>query len=348
VFQQGVANSSASAVSVSNSTAQPVLNVSFDRCVFVPMGSNGLAVVLNKVSTGSADYDANVSITNCLFVAGVTSVRVNGTGNGTYSGGGVRVNNCTFFGGAGACVGTYSSSISTTIPVYVYNSIMIGSTAACISPNTAGQIVEDYNWLGGTATGATSGGHSITNGSYAPLLDFGQWAFWGQYPKPFAAPTSGSPLLGFGNAAGGPSVDFLNRQRPAGGKSLSYGIGYLERHDTAVKETAITDSGVGIRIDGPGSQEFEIPVDAVSTSISVKCQYDSNHGTTTPPQLVLLDCAELGVTGQTVTAAATTDTWLTLSLSPITPTGKGVVRVRVRARPASANGKCYFDTFSVG
>ena len=188
----------------------------------------------------------------------------------------------------------------------------------------------------------------IRDRSYSILLDFGQWALWGQRPRPLGTPTVGSPQLGFGNAAGAPGTDFLARPRPEGGNSLNAGIGYLERHDTAARETSITDSnGVGLRIDGPGSHEFQIPVDATATTISVRCQFDANHGTATPPQAVLVAAPEIGVSGQAVTAPATAGQWSTLTFSPITPTARGVVRVRLAARPAAANGKAYCDTFAI-
>jgi hypothetical protein len=88
-------------------------------------------------------------------------------------------------------------------------------------------------------------------------------------------------------------------------------------------------------------------VDPTATTITVKCRYDANHGTATPPQAVLPGEPEIGVPPQAITAAAATDSWLTLSFAAFTPTARGVVRIRLVARPAAASGKCYFDTFAV-
>jgi hypothetical protein len=242
------------------------------------------------------------------------------------------------------------ASLSTAYPVQVYNSIFCGTAQRPIQASSSGQCLEDYNVFYGQAPlNVTSGGHSVSDGSKAPLLDYGQWSFWGQYARPFLTPSIDSPLLGFGNAAGSPTTDFIGRPRPEGGKSLSGGVGYLERHDTAVIDTSTVDTGstASVRIDGPGSQEWEIPVDSGSLTISVQCRYDSTHGTGSPPQLQVVDAPELGLTGVTpATAPATADTWSTLSVT-IAPTAKGVIRVRgVAPSAGGGGGKCWFDTFS--
>jgi hypothetical protein len=88
--------------------------------------------------------------------------------------------------------------------------------------------------------------------------------------------------------------------------------GALEAHDTAAKETTTTDAGsVGLVINGPGSHEFLIPVDATSTTISVKMQYDANHGTTNKPQAILLANGEIGVTTANVDDDQRRRTWET-------------------------------------
>jgi len=124
--------------------------------------------------------------------------------------------------------------------------------------------------------------------------------------------------------------------------------GALQLHDTAVKETATTDAGsVGIRIDGPGSHEFLIPVDASSTTITVKARYDSNHGTTNKPQAILLANGEIGVSTETETMTSAADTWETLTFSAFTPSAKGIVTVRLVSRSDTPYGRAYFDTWTV-
>ncbi len=325
-----------------NNSAQLALNITFDRCIFSSFIVNLLNITLTKTNNGTADYNANVVVQNCLFNGGLNTINIMSSGTGSFLGGGVTVKNCTALASYGPSVNVADSGISTTVPNIVQNSILFKN----ISANTLGQVVEDYNWLTGRSNVA-AGPRSTSDGSQCLMLDFGQSTLWGQTTKPMGTPTNGSPQLGFGNASGAPSYDWLNRARPEGGKSLLAGIGYLERHDTAVQENSIVDSGSSIRIDGPGSHEFLIPVDATATSISVKCYFDANHGTATPPQAILVAVPEIGVASQTVTAPAIAGQWQTLTFSNITPTTRGVVRVLLTARPSQASGKAYFDTFVV-
>lgn len=124
--------------------------------------------------------------------------------------------------------------------------------------------------------------------------------------------------------------------------------GAFERHDTAIKETTTTDAGsVGIQIPGPGSHEFYIPVDASSTTITVKMRYDSNHGTTNKPQAILLANGEIGVTTETKTMTSAADTWETLTFAAQTPSAKGVVTVRLVSRSDTPYGRAYADTWTV-
>jgi hypothetical protein len=124
--------------------------------------------------------------------------------------------------------------------------------------------------------------------------------------------------------------------------------GALETHDSAAKETTTTDAGsVGIVIGGAGSHEFRIPVDAASTTISVKARYDANHGTTNKPQAILLANGEVAVTTETKTMTSAADTWETLTFAAQTPSAKGVVTVRLVSRSDAPYGRAYFDTWSV-
>lgn len=124
--------------------------------------------------------------------------------------------------------------------------------------------------------------------------------------------------------------------------------GAFELHDDARKESVVVDAGgTGITISGPGSHEFDIPVDALATIITVRYRYDVNHGVTNKPQLQLVQNLECGVNGQLITGVALADTWATLTLATFTPTKKGIVSVRVIARSATPYGRCFFDSFTV-
>jgi hypothetical protein len=124
--------------------------------------------------------------------------------------------------------------------------------------------------------------------------------------------------------------------------------GAFEHHDSAQKEVTTTDAGsVGIVIEGPGSHEFLIPVDAAATVITVKARYDANHGTTNKAQAILLANGEIGVTTETKTMTSGADTWDTLTFASQTPSAKGVVTVRVVSRSDTPYGRAYFDTWTV-
>ncbi len=144
-----------------------------------------------------------------------------------------------------------------------------------------------------------------------------------------------------------PTVDLLNRPRPAGGASLVPTIGSMEAHDTGAQELSVVRTGTAALIlDGPGDHDFLLPVDAVLTTLSVWTRFDTNHGTTTRPQMQILNGGAIGVADATDTATGAVDTWEQLELA-FTPTAKGYVTVRLRSRPAAANGKAYFDDFAV-
>jgi hypothetical protein len=145
-----------------------------------------------------------------------------------------------------------------------------------------------------------------------------------------------------------PTTDLLNRPRPAGAASIQNAVGAYERHDTATRETSVTDDGgVGIRLVGPSDQEVHIPVEASATTITVRARYDTLHGATNKPRAVLLDNGEIGVATQTATMTVAVDTWETLTLGPFTPTAKGWVTVRLESRAANGGGIAYFDTVGV-
>jgi hypothetical protein len=124
--------------------------------------------------------------------------------------------------------------------------------------------------------------------------------------------------------------------------------GAFEHHDHAQKETTTTDAGsVGIVIEGPGSHEFLIPVDASATVITVRVRYDADHGTTNKPQAILRANGEIGVTTETVTAAGAAGSFETLTFASQTPSAKGVVTVRLVSRSDTPYGRAYFDTWTV-
>lgn len=127
------------------------------------------------------------------------------------------------------------------------------------------------------------------------------------------------------------------------------GPGAFTPIDTGEIETSVVNDGsMAIRLVGWNSHEFQIPVTAnVPITIGISGRFDTNHGTTTRPQAILLAAPELGVVTETKTMTAAADTWEALSFSPITPTGNGVVVVRLQARSSAPYGIAYFDTFAL-
>jgi hypothetical protein len=128
----------------------------------------------------------------------------------------------------------------------------------------------------------------------------------------------------------------------------SNSVGCFSKAQIPVKETTVTSSGsTSIKLIGVGEVEFDIPVNAESTVISIMARYDSTHGTINKPQFALKENTAIGVSAQTVTMSVGIDTWETLSLSSITPTSKGVVTVRLINRSQYNGGIVYFDSANV-
>lgn len=199
-----------------SATVDLALNWLIDGCIFY----SGGALFSNALPTSTiADYDLNFQWKNCLFLgAGSNSINISASGANSFKPGGMDVFNCSFFGKNGAFV--TGANMSTSIPCTVYNSF-VHSTSACLSANTTGQIVEDYNvlWSATTRTNVTAGTHTIaaTSGvAHAPMIDIGQWSWLGKTPRMLFSHLSSSPYLGFGAQSGGPSTDILGLTRSAG------------------------------------------------------------------------------------------------------------------------------------
>lgn len=202
-------------------------NFTVDRCIFIGATSNS-AIRLTLATVNGADFDYNCLIQNCfMLIAGSSGIgiEINSSGALAFFGGGVKVYNCTIYGGNRGIYAN-SASLSTSIPaVKVYNSFIMGPSTAALQANTSGQITEDYNrlWSPTPRTNVTAGGNSNSTLNHALLLEIGQSIYQGRGARAFFSPMVGSPLLAFGAQAGGPSVDLLNRARPG-----TYAVGPLE------------------------------------------------------------------------------------------------------------------------
>jgi hypothetical protein len=213
-------------------------------------------------------------------------------------------------------------------------------------------IVEDYNAIYSptTNTNVTGGSNSKSNG-YAPLLHIGQELQQGKILRPMFAPSADSPLLDINNnGTYTSSVDITNRIRPSGAgptwTSANKAAGCYERHDFAIKESTTVDVGTAIKVLGPGDQRLVVPVNAVSTTISIKVRRDTNYGGGTKPTIRLEANGEIGVTTQSTADAGSASVYNTISLSPFTPSAKGWVTITLESYSAG-NGIVYWDTLSV-
>ena len=340
--------SRASAVTVIAYTglADVASNWTIDRCRF-GVNLNGGCIDLIFPTSASADYDTNFQITNCKWMGACTSgVNISSSGAAAFKAGGVDVFNAQFLC-RGSLMVINGANLSTSIPCTVYNSVLVTGSIASINAGVSGQILEDNNRIFATTprTNVTAGASSIADSSHAILVEIGQAEIMGRMSRPDGMPTTGSPLLGRGATAGGPTVDILNRPRPAGGASTAYAWGAYERHDTATREISIVDSGSNaIYITGPGDHDFLIPVDASSTTITVRARYDTNHAATNKPQATILNGEEIGVATETKTMTAAVDSWETLTFSAFTPSAQGFITLRLISRSAAGNGIAYFDT----
>ena len=347
VFTQGYTPQGTALLSY-NSVGGIPANWVIDRCTFQGISTRSLSLQLLRSS--SADYSAGIQIQNSVFLGGGTGVYIFSSGAGTFKGGGISMINCSFLFQAAFAVSLPDSNLSTTFPSTVKNCLIV-SGGTGLQSNVAGQLVEDWNLnASGTAQVAAvaNGANTKRAGEFSCNFEVGQARIWGQRTRAYFTPTVGSPLLGFGQDGSAPTVDTFNRPRPSGGTSTLYAVGAMERHNQARSETAVTDSGgIGLAIAGPGDHDFDIPVNATPTSITVKARYDTNHGTTNKPQAILLDASEIGVATQTLTMTSGAGVWQTLSFAPFTPTATGWVTVRLVSRASAGSGIAYFDTFTV-
>lgn len=336
-------------MSTITSLASPA-NWLIERCSF--MTAKNASPVLIFMTRNASMYDANIVFNNCFFYGPhQRAIGIVDTGGGTNQGGGVIANHCTFLGN-GSAMRIVPSPVDTTHPCAVYNSVIIcSSDNAAIHSSASGGIVEDYNliWASTPRNLVTAGSNSISNDSQAPLLELMQ-SFWlGRTAHPFLSPLAGAPILGKGVSATPPalSTDYLNRPRPAGGGSTSKGWGAFELHDTAVPATDQYDVSPSVVIVGPGDHDLQIPVANAATVISVMGRFDTNHGTTTRPQMQLVANGEIGYAGETKTMTVAVDTWETITFTSFTPTKNGLVTLRLINRASAGTGKSWFDTVGI-
>lgn len=124
--------------------------------------------------------------------------------------------------------------------------------------------------------------------------------------------------------------------------TVNAACGCLERGNTMTKDTTTVRTGSNsLRAFGPAIQDFEIPVDAVPTTITVWTRYDSTYAGTLP-QVKVINGGECGVNDATATAVGAANAWEQLTLS-FTPTRAGIVTIRLQSNCTATLGSAYFD-----
>ncbi len=321
-------------------------NLSFSNIMFV--GGTGIVV------TATTAVSQNVSFTDCTLLspqqAGAFLVSHTGVANVISN---WLLNRCYLRSLRNGAIVTLTWPTSGNGADYDVN--IYGGAAVGMSANTSGQILEAYNLIicSTARTNVTTGTGSISDGSYAPLFHFGQETQWGGLLRRFGEPMAGSPLLGFGSQdpiASNP-LDLRGFPRPAGlgaaGSQLP-AVGALERANTSVQATTpAPPSGTYVwQFTGPGYQDFLLPVDTTSTTVSCTVQRDANY-TGDTPMLHLLANPSLGVVKQTVSDTGGTGTNNTLTLAPFAATAAGAVTIRVMSGDLSGTSIVAFSVFTV-
>jgi hypothetical protein len=356
----GLSNNS---INLTTSVQDTAPNWLIDRCRFIHNGTTNDCIYLDVITPTAADLSTGIIIRNSVFLfcgnnGGIGTVSVvyfnpslgAGGSGGSFFPGDVQFYNNTVFGGYN-CLAT-GSNAATSIPMRAYNNFVCTDQNA-FNANTTGQIVEDFNMVyTNVANTNVTTGTNTKGTAYAPLVHIGQELQQGKLLRPMFMPTEDSPFLGYGNHTTYTSgVDILNRIRPAGGgttwASSGKAVGAYERHDFGAKEVSVIDAATGaIKWRGPGDQRLYIPVNAASTSISIKNRYDSSYGGGTKPTFRLETNNEIGVTTQATTTTGAANTYNTMTLPSFTPTGKGWVIVTMESY-AAGTGLVYWDTLSV-
>lgn len=327
------------------------LNWTIDRCRF--LCSHVTTIHITLPQQGAA-YNSNVLIQNCLFLGhgevegstGHGAVVVDSSGSDSALGGGIRVQNCTYIG-TGNFVNTSNVDV-TTYPVQVYNNII---TAGDLRAANTGEISEDYNILFSGSRVHTNTGSNSQDGAYSMLIHIGQELAQGKYGRPLGTPTADSPYLGF-SGTGTPTYDIMNAPRPAGGALAPVGsdiftaVGAYEFGNSGIKETSTyVSSPSSLRILGPGWHDFDFPVDAVSTTISVQARFDGTY-TGGKPQMFVRNGTEVGVADASTQMTVGVNTWEQISLN-FTPNAKGIITIRLQSNTTTTTGIAYFDDFAV-
>lgn len=326
--------------------AQAILNWTIDRCIFLKGSSTTILITLTT-GTGAADYDTNFVIKNTAFLGGnSTSVQVSTAGTSANEGGGVDLLNCTQIGGANV-IFTNGTRISLTYPCTVANCFVLSGQTA-LNAGESGAITDaGYNLFVAGATprtNVTAGSGSVSDGSYAPMVDFGQALLHGFRTQMFGVPMPSSPLLGFGASTAAPTYDLLNLGRPGGGNSASTAAGALERYNPATKSSSSGSSVMTLL--GPGTHDLFAGLNSGAASVVAYGLYDSGYANSgSLPYLQVTGGSHIGIADASAIMTGASGTWEKLTVT-VTAASAGFVTARFVSRSAS-DGYAYFRSASI-
>jgi hypothetical protein len=206
---------------------------------------------------------------------------------------------------------------------------------------------------GGYTSGTATMSGTNTYGQGPPALDIGQSALRRAPARPWMTPNmnagaNAAPLFGQGvlSANSNLASDFLGQSRSAASSGMGTTPGYMEPWAPGLVNTNGTyvHSGTGsIKLLGFSSHSFEMPVDAVATSVSFYVCYDGAYAGSTYPSIQIRDGAQCGVADQEVSSTGPgAGTWQQVTAN-FTPTSAGVVTVRLTAKSTAIAGATYWD-----
>jgi hypothetical protein len=291
---------------------------------------------------------ANAGNSGANALTGAYAILIFNMGANSTSGGGGQIYGCTFLTPNG--IGNMQG-FNATLKVYGCAFFCGGTGIGAIGGTGINTIdLRDSQFWGCNKPAALTSG-TVENNIRPPSFDIGQSALRKAPVRPFMTPTLGSSIFGIGPRTGQLPTDYLGQARQQNSLSTTQGtVGYMEPYAPGTKETGaanVHNGTASVKLQGFSTHSFQLPVDAIATTLSLYCAYDVSYGTPGTncdfPLISIRDGAECGVSDQDVAmTTGSANTWQQINVS-FTPTSKGIVTVRLVSRAQTAAGVCWFD-----
>jgi len=329
-----------------NTGATPATTgLTFKKCKFV---NSGLLLQFDHDATAARNFKSVVE--NCRFTGTMKSsyndcLVIQRITNNTFKSGGFSVNNC-YFTQASFGVQVFEPD-STTYPVAIRNcTFNMCATGIERWFGTADAVTSDYNRFSACNTarsGVTAGGNDVTGGEYVllgGLVDHALYEVFGWSPYLPDEPIVGNGLINNGTVSGMPTEDMYGRLRPMG--NGSHDVGPVESRGRGSRSStwAADSSTYSMAFTSIGYHEMMIPIDASSTTVTVKAYKSATYAGTAPKLEVLIGSTSQGTDSMSVG----TEVEETLSVN-FTPSAAGWARVRLWSYATA--GTVYFDSAAV-